>query len=88
MQQLRFGIITTAALLLASPVWAQSAPQPPASWVDFQQQENAKRAAFYQQLKADREAFLAAHPEAKAYLDQMRATAAARRAAWKAAHQK
>ena len=66
---------------------AQTAPQAPASWVAFQQQENTKRIAFYKQLNDERKAFLKANPDVKAYLEQMHVLARARAKAWKAAHQ-
>ena len=65
---------------------SQTPAQPPASWVAFMKQENVKRSAFFQQMKADRDAFLSANPDVKAYLDQMRANAQTRMAAWRAAH--
>jgi len=84
-----------AALILLSGVsWAQTtdttqtAPQPPASWVAFQQQEHAKSLAFFKQLNDDKQAFLKANPDVQAYLNQIRGLAQARAKAWKAAHQK
>jgi len=61
-------------------------PTPPASWVAFQQQEHAKRIAFFNQLKADRDAFLSANPDAQTYVNQLRASSQARMNAWRAAH--
>jgi len=82
--------ITFVILLLLCPniSFAQSSsiPKPPASWIAFQQEENAKRTAFFKQMKADRDAFLSSNPDAKAYLDQMQAYAKEHFAAWRAAH--
>jgi len=90
MKQITCTFIAALMLLtgisFAQTTTTQTAPQPPASWVAFQQQENAKRAAFFKQLSADRKAFLSANPDAKAYMDQMRAFAQARAKAWRAAH--
>ena len=87
MKKLTFGLM---ALIIFLPLtsFAQSTPQPPASWIAFQKQESAKRQAFYQQMKADREAFLNANPDVKSYLDQLRASNQSRIAAWREAHQK
>ena len=77
-------------ILLTSISFAQASDQamlqPPASWVAFEKQENAKRAEFMKQIKADTDAFLSTHPEAKAYYEQRRAAFKAKLAAWKAAH--
>jgi hypothetical protein len=83
------GLIVSLILL---PVFAfaqtntQNNPKPPAAWIAFQQQENVKRQVFFKQMKDDRDAFLAANPDAKAYFDQMRAAGQARLAAWRTAH--
>ncbi len=78
------------ALILYFPVisQAQSSPQPPASWIEFQKAESAKRHAFFQEMKADRDNFFSTHPEAKAYVDQLKDFSKQRREAWKAAHHK
>ena len=83
-------ILGLIASILLLPVisFGQETPQAPASWIAFQKEQSDKRIAFFQQMKADRDAFLSAHPEAKAYLEQMHVAAQARMAAWKAAHQK
>jgi hypothetical protein len=85
MKKMTLALITSMILL---PVlsFAQTTPQAPASWIAFQKQENAKRQAFYQQLKSDRDTFLNANPDVKTYLEQMRANAKTRMAAWRAAH--
>lgn len=96
MQKLALGLIASL-LLLPIVSFAQTSPttnttssttmpKPPASWIAFQQQENVKRAAFFKQMQADRNAFLSANPDAKSFLDQMRAASQARMAAWRAAH--
>ena len=81
-------VVTFAQTSTTTPSTSSSTtmPTPPASWITFQQQENAKRATFFKQMKDDRDAFLAANPDAKSYLDQMRTAAQARMAAWRAAH--
>jgi hypothetical protein len=77
-------------ILLSTTAFAQTTPtpQPPDSWVAFQKDQAAKRAAFAQQMKADRDAFISAHPEAKAYLEQIKTANKARLDAWRAAHGK
>jgi len=80
------GLMASLMLLPVSS-FAQTTPQAPASWVEFQKQESAKRIVFFQQMKADRDAFLSSHPEAQTYLEEMHQAAIARMAAWKAAHQ-
>jgi hypothetical protein len=91
MKRITAGLMAALMLLpgisFAQTTAAQTAPQAPASWVAFQQQENTKRIAFYKQLNDERKAFLKANPDVKAYLDQMRVLARARAKAWKAAHQ-
>ena len=78
------------ALILLLPLisFAQTSPQAPASWIAFQQEQNAKKAAFYKQLKADRETFLNEHPDVRAYIQEMKASNNAKREAWKASHRK
>jgi hypothetical protein len=85
MTKIALGLMASMMLL---PVisFAQLTQQPPASWVAFQNVEKAKRAAFFQQLEADRTAFLNANPDVRAYLDQKRADNKARYAAWAATH--
>jgi len=78
--------LTASIVILPAISFAQTAPQAPASWVAFQQQENAKRIAFIQEMKAEREAFLQANPEVKAYFDQVNAVRRERLSAWRAAH--
>ena len=86
----------TAGLMAVWILWpaisfaqtTQTVPQAPASWVTFQQQQKAKLTAFYQQLNADKKAFLKANPDVQAYLNQMRTLARTRAQAWKAAHPK
>ena len=62
----------------ACVLFAQTTPQPPASWVAFKQAEHAKQVAFFAQLKADRDAFLRSNPEVKSYLAQLHAANMAR----------
>jgi len=81
-------ILTSSFLLLAGLSFAQTSTQPPAALVAFQQQETAKRQAFYQQMKQDRDAFLASHPEVQAYLQQLREESKERLQAWLAQHPK
>jgi len=81
------GLIVSM-MFMPAVSFAQSTPQAPASWIAFQQQENAKRSAFFKEMKADRDAFLSSNPEVKAYLEQVRAAAKARFAALRAARQK
>jgi hypothetical protein len=87
MKRTILGLIASIMLL---PVisFAQETPQPPAAWVAFQKEESAKRAAFNAQMSSDMRAFMAANPEMKTYLDQMRAAGQARMAAWRAQHHK
>jgi hypothetical protein len=72
MQKISISLIVCAGLL-SGVAFAQSAPQPPASWVEFKKQEEAKRADFLKQMRQEREAFLSTHPEVKSYFDQVRA---------------
>jgi len=89
MKRMICGLVV-ALMILPGISFAQSttqtAPTPPASWTTFLQQENAKRAAFFKQMKEDRDAFLKSNPDAQAYLDKMRTLAQARAQAWRAAH--
>ena len=87
MNKMTLGLIASI-LLLPVISFAQATPQPPAAWVAFQKQENAKRAAFNAQMHADMQAFLQANPEMQTYFTQMRAASQARMAAWRAQHQK
>jgi hypothetical protein len=86
MKKMTLALIASMILL---PVisFGQVNPTPPASWVAFQKQESAKRAVFYAQMKADMQTFLSEHPEVKSYFAEVRASAQARIAAWKAQHQ-
>lgn len=86
MKKMTLALIASI-LFLPALSFAQTTLQPPASWIDFQQKEKVKIAAFFKEMKADTDAFLKANPDAKAYLDQMRANAKARMAAWRAAQQ-
>jgi hypothetical protein len=86
MRKIFLGLIASLTLLPAAS-FAQTTPQPPASWVAFKQAEHAKQVAFFQQIKADREAFLSANPDVKTYLQQLHASTRAREAAWRASHQ-
>lgn len=84
----KMSVILLTSLLLSPAVsFSQSSPQPPADWVSFQKEESAKRAAFNAQMRADIQAFMASHPEMKAYFAQMGAASKARMAAWRAQHQ-
>ena len=76
MKKITLGLIASLVFL---PVisFAQSNPQAPASWIAFQKEEHAKQSAFFQQLEAERTAFLNANPDVKSYLDQMKAATAA-----------
>jgi hypothetical protein len=87
MRKIPYGLMASLMLL---PVisFGQTVPQAPAAWIAFQKQENIKRTAFFEEMKADREAFLRANPDVKAYFDEMHATAKERRAEWKAMHHK
>ncbi len=87
MGKMTLGIIASI-LLLPVPSFAQTTPQPPASWVAFKQAEHTKQVAFFAQLKADRNAFLSVHPEVKSYLAQLHAANMARETAWRASHQR
>ena len=86
MKKTAIGLLALT-LFFPSLSFCQSTTQPPSSWLTFQEQERAKRVAFFQQMNADRETFLQQHPDVKAYLDQMRAEGQARAAAWRASHQ-
>lgn len=79
-------LLATAFLLMPNLVFAQNNPQPPAAWTEYLQQETAKKQAFYQQIKADRDAFLNSHPEVQTYLQQLHAASKARLQAWLLAH--
>ena len=85
MKKISLGLLA-CTLLLTSISFAQTIPQAPASWIAFQKEENAKRAAFFQEMRADREAFLSSNPDAKEYLDAVRAAAKERRTSWLASH--
>ena len=78
--------LVASTMLLPMISFAQTTPQPPAAWVAFQKEENAKRAAFNAQISADMKAFMAANPEVKTYFDEMRAASQARMAQWRAQH--
>jgi hypothetical protein len=86
MKKISLGLIASMTLLSVIS-FAQTTPQPPASWIAFLKDESTKRAAFFQQMHADRQAFLSSHPDAQAYLDQMKANAKARLAQRKGTHQ-
>lgn len=90
MKRIICGFIAALMLLpgisFAQTPTTQTAPQAPASWIAFQQQENTKRMAFFKELNEERKAFLKANPDAKAYLAQMSALSRARIKAWRAAH--
>ncbi len=77
--------LMASMMLLPVVSFAQAIPQPPASWVAFQQEEAAKQAAFNKQMKDEVDAFLRSHPEVNAYFDQVRA---ANKARYQAEHQK
>ena len=79
-------ILMAFALYFSSNSWAQTNTQPPAAWIAFQKEEHLKQAAFFKQLKDDREAFFKANPDAKQYLENLRAAAKARNQAWIASH--
>lgn len=85
MKKIALGLIASLILL---PVicFAQVMPQPPASWIAFQKQEKAKRDAFFQELNADRQAFLNANPDVQTYFQQMQAANKAQHVAWLASH--
>ena len=87
MRKIILGLIASMMFL---PVisFAQALPQAPASWIAFQQQENAKKAIFNKQMRGEREAFLNANPEVKQYLEEVHAAAKARFAAMRAARHK
>ena len=85
MKKTILGSIVAMALLSVAAM-AQTTPQAPASWISFQQQENAKRAAFFQQMKADRDAFVNANPDVQTYLAELKTAQKARFAAWQASH--
>ena len=72
MRKIALGLIVSMMLLPVASFAQTSAqtqlPTPPASWVAFMKAENAKRIAFFKELKAEKEAFLNAHPDAQAYL--------------------
>jgi hypothetical protein len=89
MKRISLGLIASM-LLLPAVSFAQlnTSTPPPASWVAFQKEENAKRAAFFQQMETDRTAFLNANPDVKAWLEEMKANNKARYAAWEATHPK
>jgi hypothetical protein len=83
----KMTLVLMASLVLLPVIsFAQTTPQAPASWVAFQKQERSKMTAFFQEMKADRDAFLSSNPEVKTYLQEMQTTAKARMAAWRAAH--
>ena len=79
--------LIASMILLPVISFGQVNPQPPAAWVAFQKEESVKRAAFYAQMKADMQTFLSEHPEVKAYFAEVRSSAQARIATWKAQHQ-
>jgi len=64
----------------------QTIPKEPASLVAFNKEEMAKRSALDKQIEADREAFFSAHPDAKAYVEELKAIVKARVDAWKIQH--
>jgi hypothetical protein len=88
MKKMTLAVI--ASLILTGSAFAQSsstsAPKPPAAWVTFQQQQDAKRMAFFKEMSAERTAFLQANPDVKEYFDQMAQISKERMAAWRAAH--
>jgi hypothetical protein len=83
-----FLALIASMMLLPAISFAETTPPAPAAWVTFQNEENAKKAAFFKQLKADMDAFLSSHPEVKAYLDQLHAIAHERIDAQRALHHK
>lgn len=88
MKKTACGLIVVILFVpLVSFAQSNSNSQPPATWVAFQKQQNEKSQVFFQGLKAEREAFLRAHPDVQLYLDQMRVNAQARWQAMRAAHQ-
>lgn len=86
MKKIILGLLVSA-LVLPALSFAQTTPQPPAAWVAFQKEENVKRAAFFKEMRADRDAFLAANPDVKEYFEQMRAAAKAKFATMRVARQ-
>jgi hypothetical protein len=89
MKKMALGLIASMVFLpVISFAQLNTNQAPPASWVAFQKQELAKKIAFFQQMEADRTAFLSANPDVKAYLTQMRAANQTRYAAWVATHPK
>jgi hypothetical protein len=56
MNKILLGLMASM-LLLPVVSFGQVTQQAPASWIAFQKEETAKRTAFFQQLKADRDAF-------------------------------
>ena len=80
--------LLASIILLPIVSFAQATPQAPASWIAFKQQESAKRIAFFKQMKEDRDAFISANPDVKAYLDEVRAARLAKREEWLAQHKR
>lgn len=84
MKKMTLGLLSLL-ILLPMISYAQTVPQAPSAWVSFQKEQNDKRAAFFKEMRAEKEAFISAHPEVKTYLDQIHEANRQRIAALRAA---